>query len=161
MTPNPGKPIPNPAPKNINKTIDAMPPDGPWRLIALMLSQTGARVGEIAHLKCHDIDMEVGTITLAGKGRERLVLMTEDIKETLGSAPDKSPYVTGMKPEMVAWRFGLELQKACAAAGVPLLRPHDLRRMAFELLLEDGMDIDATSIQLGHTPRVAIAHYAS
>lgn len=154
------KPIPTT--ENMDKIIDVMPLTSPWRLVATLLVQTGARMGEVAHLKWQDIDMKAGTIKLVGKGRQRLVPMTENIKEILDSAPDKAnPYVTGLKPEVVARRFGLELQKACVAAGVPLLRPRDLRRVAFDLMLEDGVEVETACTRLGHSPQVAITHYTA
>jgi integrase len=47
----------------------------------------------------------------------------------------------------------------CAAAGVPVIRPHDVRHTAATVLLDSGTTPSATAKWLGHDPAITLRVY--
>jgi integrase len=107
---------------------------------------TGVRLGELLAFRWHQVDWEQGFITLSSaetkSGHSRAVpILDGDMRDWLGWARENADGCdavfhrdgTPIRDFRSTWR------KACAAAGVPELKFHDLRRTAVRNMRRDGV----------------------
>jgi integrase/recombinase XerD len=129
-----------------------------------ILYAAGLRVSELIMLKRYDINFESGFIRIFGKGsKERIVPIGSHAKkkmdyylETARSALLKrnvSPYlfVTGWGKPMTRQAFWKLLKRYAVQAGIKKkITPHSLRHSFASHLLENGADLRAVQLMLGH-----------
>ena len=134
-----------------------------WAIFELIYA-TGARVGEICSLVPEDIDFEVRTVRLWGKGsKERVVPFSVQAGKALSFYLDrarcelqKSPLADelflGAQGKGISERIvRSRLHRACTLAGVPDLGPHGLRHSMASHMLEGGADLRVIQEMLGHS----------
>ena len=127
------------------------------------LFTTGARVGEVCHLKLEDVDLTQGRIRILGKGsRERLLHLPD--RDSLAALLDYRALwldPSPLHPFFFHNRLGRRLseqsvrsmlRRHAVHAGLSLhLTPHMLRHSVATLLLEQGVDIRYIQCFLGHS----------
>lgn len=129
--------------------------------VVLMLT-TGVRVGEVASIRCQDVDLARRTIRITGKGRrERVVFLTNDWVTDLVRAYLDARRARSMGHERLLFNNHLDpltppalrarLRKAVILAGLASpVTPHMLRHSAATKLIEAGVDIRLIQALLGH-----------
>ncbi len=137
-----------------------------WRDAAMLelMYASGLRVSELVGLRLSDLDLSVGIIHVLGKGdKERLVPVGEAAAQSLRT------YLTRGRPELERRRASPHLflgrhgrrltrqmfwqifKRAARAAGiVKRVTPHTLRHSFATHLLENGADLRAVQLMLGH-----------
>jgi len=118
--------------------------DGWSRLAFLVLSSTGARIGEIARLRWRDLDLEDGWLRFVGKTSHeqepREVPFSPALASTLcewgAGAPDEGIYRTS--PSNVRRHLKQRIDRACEAQGVRRFTPQALRRFAVDEMARAG-----------------------
>lgn len=154
-------------------------------LVRVMRFQ-GLRVGEATSLRVQDIDLEAGTLTVAGKlvrvrgegrvwdpvGKSDLSLRTIPIRagarEALGrrrsaqNHPDGSEFIFAPPGSPMPDRdyYTRLLRGAFDRAGLPDVTSHTLRRTVERELEMAGATVSERETFMGHTERVARMHYA-
>jgi integrase/recombinase XerD len=127
------------------------------------LFTTGARVGEICHLRLDDVDLIQGRIRILGKGaRERLLQLPG--RDTVAALLDyQALWLDPVAPHPFFFRNRLGrrlseqsvrfmLRRHATQAGLAFhLTPHMLRHSVATLLLEQGVDIRYIQHFLGHS----------
>ena len=135
------------------------------RAIAIVetLLSTGCRVGEISGLMVDDIDLDIGTATVLGKGnKERTVYLNDvskmRIKEYWACRNIQSPYcfssVAQGKKTLSGQMYisGIEIlvRELGKIAGVPNCHPHRFRRTMASEAIKRGMSVIDVQRILGH-----------
>ena len=143
--------------------VDALDEGAPaWAGLAYrLLLMTGGRIGEIAALTWGQIGD--GTIELVGKtgSREvdvdpRALQLVLEVRPAEAEDPDRVLPVT---VETARKHLATYLDRACAAAEVPRITPHALRRFAVQRYIRRGVLPSVAAAQLGHTPEVMMRAY--
>lgn len=136
--------------------------DGWARRLVVLLYATGARVGEVAALTWDRVHLEAEVVELDGKTGPRQVPLVGEALRELGRTPEAERVgrvVAGVTEQTALSVVYRELRRACAAAGVPRILPHGLRRHAVDALYEAGADVGIVASLIGHSPEVALRHY--
>jgi integrase/recombinase XerD len=126
-------------------------------LILELLYDCGLRVSELAALKVEDLDMEAWLIRVKGKGgKERFVPFGEEAREVL----DRYLEEAGRAPYLLPGRFGGHLtrqgiwkivKRYLRLSGITKeVSPHTLRHSFATHLLNNGADLRAVQMMLGH-----------
>jgi integrase/recombinase XerD len=126
-------------------------------LILELLYDCGLRVSELAALKVEDLDMEAGLVRVRGKGgKERFVPFGEEAREVL----DRYLEEAGPVPYLLPGRFGGHLtrqgiwkivKRCLRLSGIAKeVSPHTLRHSFATHLLNNGADLRAVQMMLGH-----------
>jgi integrase len=137
----------------------------PLRLAVLLGWRTGGRIGELGALRWRDIEAVPGGgfVRLDGKtGVRRVAISTEVLDQALS-------YQGRALPEL--WVFGRSFGRRGGSGlvasqkrqGIPLERQftfHGLRRRWSADQIEAGVPINVYADQAGHSPEVALRHYA-
>ena len=154
-----------PTPGEAARVIEAMPRDD-WRLAALLLARTGARVGEVVALRGCDLDEEgrriaFGAVDGACKTGIRWFPLDEQTASALRGRSDR-----GTRPlldfgEVTAPIQAMErrLDAACKRAAVSRFTPHGLRRMVVSRLMRARVDPGTAAVLTGHSVQVMLGHY--
>lgn len=143
-----------------------------WLYRAVVLAwTTGARPGEVGHLRWGDVDREAGRIAVgrhrgAAKTGERTIPLAPEVAEELRAwwAADQvrgrglSATVHGASPETVRGCYR-RLRLACAEAGIPPLSWQAFRRSATDRLYDAGVDPGTEAALLGHSVVTALRAY--
>ena len=125
-------------PKEYQKILDIAP--GVIRDRLIFLANTGLRVSEFSRLSAKDINFELNTITIVGKGRkQRTIPLNETAREVL---PRLKP---GSRKSL--W---LSFSRLAHKVGIPKFGPHSLRHYFATQLLLKGVPIIKVSRLLGH-----------
>ena len=134
-----------------------------WVLLMYkLLASTACRVGEISGLQWSKFDPNLRAIEVDGKTGRRWVPLVPVAVEALMAArcakplPDEDRVFLRKNPRS---HFGVLLQRACTAAGVPPFSPHGLRRYGVGELYRRGADPSVAAAITGHSPAVALAYY--
>ncbi len=157
---------------------DDHPLVGLFHLLAL-----GMRRGEVLGVRWSDIDEHarvvhvrqtrtmVGSEVVTGppksaRGRRDVPLSADALRalrltreRTLGNVtpmPRSLTLVTDVKPDALSREF----RRIARAAGVPMIRPHDLRHSVATLLVERGVPIVTVASLLGHDPAMTMRVYS-
>lgn len=137
-----------------------------------MLFATGMRVGELASLSDHAVNVEDGTITVIGKGdRQRWVFVPDDVKallrnyrvlrDRIGSSVGTFLVTSrGAAPstQMIRRLIRLHCERYAVRERVT---PHMFRHSVATYLLEEGVDIRYVQRLLGHRSISTTAIYTS
>jgi len=153
-----------------------------WSLLVALMAFTGLRWGEVSALKWGDVDFYSGELRIRRgnwKGREVAAPKTERSRRKVpipaaltSQLMEGTPEVerTGRTAEVLVFPAragGLHkgtplrkvLQQACAAADVPVITPHGLRR-TFNDLLRRVADKEVAKAIIGHTTDAMHSHYS-
>lgn len=121
------------------------------------LYSTGCRVSEVARLNIADIDFDLLTCTVLGKGnKERTVYLSEvaamHLQEYIQSRSDDNEAVFCGKGSTRLGKCAIEsiIKKLGKKAGVENAHPHRYRRTLATNLLDRGMNIQDVAEILGH-----------
>lgn len=132
------------------------------KLVVRLLATTGARVGEVAALRCNQYDPAARILTLDGKTGERPFPLPEPLASDLARNIEGRPAgatIIDLGVQHVEQKVGRELGRACRKAGVPPFTPHGLRRLVVDRLARAGVDVGTAAALLGHSPAVMLQHY--
>ncbi len=136
------------------------------RLAVLLLYATGARPGEVTHLRWDDLDLDLGLLHLglhdgARKTGERIVPIRPEIVRELEAwgQGEREGWLLRDEPQTATSVLGHWIQRASARAGVEPFSPMGLRRLAEDELYRRVGDPSAAARFLGHSPRMAMEHY--
>jgi len=140
----------------------------PWVVAAIrLLILTGARPGLIASLRCDEVDLERAQLVFPegrpGAKRVRLVRLSEAAVELLRGVTrlDGNPYVfPGGKPGRPITSVHSVWKLVRHMAGIPDVRPHDLRHSFAAVAAGEGYALLAIGKLLGHTNSVTTERYA-
>ncbi|HEY5998791.1 MAG TPA: site-specific tyrosine recombinase XerD [bacterium] len=133
-------------------------------LLLALLYDCGLRVSELVGLRVDQVDVEAWLIRVRGKGgRERLVPFGEEARELIlrhlaagrppGRRPRSGPHLFpgargGHLTRQRAWQI---VKRHLRAAGVTrAVSPHTLRHSFATHLLDNGADLRAVQLLLGH-----------
>lgn len=126
---------------------------------------TGLRVSELVGLDLYRIDLEIGCVTVMGKGsKERVVPMgipcsrvlidyLEDVRpRLLGPRRYEGLFVTRRGKKMTRQAFWKIVKKTAIQAGiVKEISPHTLRHSFATHLVQNSADLRSVQIMLGHS----------
>lgn len=129
-----------------------------------LLYATGLRVSELVGLEIHRVDLEVGCVTVMGKGsKERVVPMglpasraimnyLETVRPViLGPRRSDTLFVTRRGKAMTRQAFWKIVKKTASAAGIDKeISPHTLRHSFATHLVQNNADLRAVQTMLGH-----------
>ena len=131
-------------------------------LIEVLLS-TGCRVGEISGLTVDNIDLDIGTAVVLGKGNKERTVYLNDVskmrlKEYWACRDSQSPYcfssVAQGKKTLSGQMYisGIEIlvRELGKTAGVPNCHPHRFRRTMASEAIKRGMSVIDVQRILGH-----------
>jgi integrase/recombinase XerD len=136
------------------------------RAMLEILYASGLRVTELVRIKVDEVNFEVGFLRVVGKGgKERIVPFGENAIQYLQLYMQKAyPYFLKKRPgtpylfltqkggPMTRQNFWLVIQKYGNRVGISTrLSPHVLRHSFATHLLENGADLRAVQMMLGHT----------
>lgn len=125
-------------PEEYQKILDVATPLARDRII--FLANTGLRATEFSKLSAKDINLEMNTITIVGKGRKQ---RTIPLNETACQVLPKLKLGT----RNALW---LSFSRLAQKAGVPKFGPHSLRHYFATQLLRKGVPVIVVSRLLGH-----------
>lgn len=165
----------------IDDDAEAAPEMREGAFVALMMLETGMRVGEALAVRCDDVRMAVPDIRVCGTVVSRGGLRRQETtKRGSGRTVAISQALAGRVSRHAAGKRGHEavagasgllrpswvskaLKSACTSAGVPYKPPHSLRATHATLLLSSGKgDMKAVSARLGHsTVSTTLEYYQS
>jgi integrase len=152
------------------------------RLFVTLAWETGARSGELLQLEWSDIDFERGVVMFANdptKGRQtkgrrsRSVPLSATAREALSEhaarfqllSPPSLYVFKHLRPNRSA-RLGDRLEslyvafkRAAKSAGLPNLRPHDLRHCFVTRKLAEGVPVQLVSRYVGHADLTTTLRY--
>lgn len=162
----------------------AMPPR--YRVLVLMAAWSGLRQGELLALTRAELDLDAvpATVTVRKAVRRtdtgvvrvdvpktassvRVVTLPDPVADTLrahleefvADGPAASVFATGSGTIPARSNLGASWRRACAAAGVPHVRLHDLRPLAQVYAAEAGATLPELMARLGHaTPGAAMVY---
>jgi integrase len=155
------------------RLLEVVPPE--WFPVFAFLLLTGARRGEAAGLRWEDVDLARRVVTIRRSyqappksGRARTVPISAELAAILARHRMRSG-----KPGALVFphpdtgdmltrdaKLGAILDGACAAAGVPRMRVHDLRHAHASLWLMAGGSLTDVQRNLGHsTPMLTSETY--
>ncbi len=129
-----------------------------------LLYATGLRVSELVELDLYRVDLEIGCVTVMGKGsKERVVPMgipasrsimnyLEDVRpRILGGMRSAALFVTRRGRSMTRQGFWKIVKKTANCAGIrKQVSPHTLRHSFATHLVQNDADLRSVQIMLGH-----------
>tara|TARA_S200000501_G_scaffold307257_1_gene296338 strand:+ start:2281 stop:3186 length:906 start_codon:yes stop_codon:yes gene_type:complete len=134
------------------------------RTMLELLYACGLRITELVTIEFKHVNMRQGVIRIQGKGgKERLVPIGEEaldwlgkyISEVRGEFPDSDSrylFLTKRGGCMTRQNFWYSVKKYAAAGGIKTtISPHTLRHAFATHLLDNGADLRAVQMMLGHS----------
>ena len=129
---------------------------------------TGRRRGELEALQWADIARDRITWRKTKNRRGIILPITPRMREILSERREKALYEARLVPAvwhregrpLDRWSGRTAWRKACAAAGLPGLRFHDLRHSAMTNFIERGASLEEAMLVTGHTDRQVALRYA-
>lgn len=146
----------------VARLIDAMSHRQPWvRKAMLLLSVTGARIGEIASLTWGQVALDCGSLLLTGKTGPRRVPLHPSVQAVVAEwdREEHDRSVLGVAYQTVTTHLGIYLGEASAELGLDKVTPNGIRRSVTDLLLRTRQGADREAALLGHSPETALRHY--
>ena len=154
-----------PTPSEASKAIETMPRDD-FRLAALLIARTGARVGEVVRLRHCDLDLHTGQIAFGasdGASKSGIRWFPLDAASIADLTPrwrrGRSPLFDFQEVSAPIQALERRLNKACDDAGIPRFTPHGLRRMVIGRLMRARVDPGTAATLTGHSVQVMLRHY--
>lgn len=157
--------VPKPKPKSLTReeviSLIEATDDPKYRLIFLILYQSGLRVSEVLSLKVGDINVDLGRFSIVGKGgKERYCfLSSETLGEYLDYLREKElkegdilfPSSQRGKDLLSARTVQRKIKDYAQKAGIKKrIHPHLLRHSCAKHLLDDGVGLTYVKAYLGH-----------
>ena len=141
-------------------------------LIALILA-SGLRRAEVSQLQLSDYQPKSGILTVhAGKGNQsRTAFLNAECRKVLRAWLQVRGHTPGALFTPITKHGNLQhtalsgasiyqiVATRCEHAGIPGIRPHDLRRTFVTQLLEAGIDLNTTRQLVGHADLKTTARY--
>jgi len=166
--------LPRSLPKALSESeIDSLlrvPPDTPLglrdRAMLELMYATGLRVSELVGITAAQVNLRQGVLRVLGKGgKERLVPLGDEAAHWLQRyVADSRPlllkggrsealFVSNRRAAMTRQMFWTLVRKHASVAGIPAARisPHVLRHSFATHLLNNGADLRALQLMLGHS----------
>lgn len=152
--------------ESLLKAVDLGSPEGRRDYTMLeLLYATGLRVSELVNLEVHRVDLEVGCVTVMGKGsKERVVPLGIPASKAvihymdmarpllLGHRRSEALFVTRRGMPMTRQAFWKIIKKVARSAGIRKdISPHTLRHSFATHLVQNDADLRAVQIMLGHS----------
>lgn len=146
-------------------STDSVTPEGRRDNTMLeLVYATGLRVSELVGLETHRVDMEMGCVTVMGKGsRERVVPMGIPASRAvmayidkvrpllLGPRRSEALFVTRRGKPMTRQAFWKIVKKTAHRSGIRKeISPHTLRHSFATHLVQNDADLRAVQLMLGH-----------
>jgi integrase/recombinase XerD len=130
-----------------------------------VLYATGLRVSELVGLELYSVDLEMGCVTVMGKGsKERVVPMgvpaskaimqyLDEVRPLIvGRSRSNALFVTRRGSAMTRQAFWKIIKKAARASAIEkTISPHTLRHSFATHLVQNNADLRAVQIMLGHS----------
>jgi len=147
-------------------SVDCATPEGRRdRTMLELLYATGLRVSELVGMSLYAVDLEMGCVTVMGKGsKERVVPMgvpsaqaviqyLEEVRpRLLGMGRSQALFVTRRGKAMTRQAFWKIVKKAARAALITKeISPHTLRHSFATHLVQNNADLRAVQLMLGHS----------
>lgn len=137
------------------------------RLAILLMVTTAGRIGALLDLEWSQVDLDRRIIRLAkGDIGPRKGRATVPINDTLAAALTAAQ-AAALSSHVIEWggrqvkSIKTGFNAAVKRAGIDHCTPHDLRRTAGRLMVEDGVPIDEVAQYMGHTnPAITRSTYA-
>ena len=130
--------------------------------IIRLLLLTGARSAEVLKAEWSQFDLDAGVWTkphtLTKTAEEHRVPLSDEAAGLLRSLPRKGRYVFGVFQPRKGFRHVWD--RVRVAAGVPDVRPHDLRHSYASLLVNAGHSLPVIGALLGHKTPATTQRYA-
>lgn len=131
-------------------------------VVAILLLETGMRVGEVCNLKIGDVMFEEKMLIADGKTGKRMIPLTDAVSKLLkmwlktrqrcGTAKhSQALFVTKYADHCVPNTFGQVFRKQTEKLGLPDITPHTLRHAFCTYYLRGGGDIAKLRTVTGHT----------
>ncbi|MDR2406141.1 MAG: tyrosine recombinase XerD [Deltaproteobacteria bacterium] len=150
------------------KLISSPPPTGAIglrnRAMFELMYAGGLRVSEILDLSLGQLSLDEGYLRVRGKGsKERLVpigdaaihyvrlYLKEARSELLGGASSTQVFLNTRGKRMSRQYFWRLISREAALLGIPKTSPHALRHSFATHLVENGADLRAVQLMLGHS----------
>ena len=141
-------------------------------MIRLMLEPGGMRVAEVTGLTLGDVDFENDTVLVVGKGRRVRAIpfgyksgraLTRYLAMRAKHGHTRLPNLwLAQKGAMTISGVAQMLERRCAQAGIPRIRPHQLRHTAADMwLAESGGDETSAMRLFGWKSRAMLQRYGS
>ena len=154
--------------EEVEKLLAAPDPSGDTGLrdkaMLEVLYATGLRVSEIVRLAAHDLNLDLGFVTVLGKGdKERIVPLGRTAVDwtirylpvrarlTHGRRATPALFVTDKGSPLTRQAFWKLLVNYGEKAGIGHISPHILRHSFATHLLENGADLRSVQTMLGHS----------
>jgi len=130
-----------------------------------VLYATGLRVSELVGMELYSVDLEMGCVTVMGKGsKERVVPLgvpaanavmqyLEEVRPLIvGRSRSNALFVTRRGSAMTRQAFWKIIKKAARASAInKTISPHTLRHSFATHLVQNNADLRAVQIMLGHS----------
>lgn len=137
-----------------------------WYPLALVLTQTGARLGEVLSLKPENLTRHgvriVKHVGRKSKTVDRVIPYTSRLREAVALEAifcNGRLVPEGIENASVSTCFGRIVDTSVQALGLPALRVHDLRHAFAAVLAEKGADLADIASALGHTNTAMAMRY--
>jgi len=154
-----------PTPSEAGKAIEAMVNDD-WKLAALLLARTGARVGEVVYLRGRDLDEPGGRVAFgatddSSKTGLRWFPLDDASLVMLKGRSDLGDDPMFDFHNVTAPIQALErrLVRGCKDANVSRFSPQGLRRMVVNRLMRAKVDPGTAAALTGHSIQVMLRFY--
>ena len=136
-----------------------------WIVVLLVvLRETGVRIGEAEGLTWGAVSFGNRRIRVYGKVGYRLVPMTSELvtflREVRASRPDETKDDRVVPPRSgLPSASGRAINAAAARLGITPFSAQGIRRSVVVALYRGGFDPGLAAAILGHSPKIALAHY--